>query len=190
LGSLPQAFDQFARRTHSPDVRALAVLVADSQRLGADVREAAREQADGIRRTFRYQADERASRAGAKLILPFVFCLLPGVAILLWAPAVLELRETIEREARPGGAFSQDVPQSIEELRREMGLEADGRAGGEVGGLPFYRDPVITPPGSTRRVRLTNPLNRRINRTNRATGNNTTSQPDPRYGNPAGQAAS
>lgn len=137
MGSLPQAFDQFARRTGSADVRSLSVLIGDAQRLGSDVREAGREQADGIRRTFRFRADERASRAGAKLILPFVFCLLPAVSILLWAPALLELRETIERESRPGGAFSQDIAGSIEQIRSEFNLPQRANDG-----VPFYRETV------------------------------------------------
>jgi tight adherence protein C len=139
MGSLPLAFEQFARRTRSPDVRSLSVLIGDAQRLGVDVRHAGREQADAIRRTFRFRADERASRAGAKLILPFVFCLLPAVAVLLWAPALLELRGTLERESRPGGAFSQNMAQSIEELSREFNLQGTNQ------GLPFYDEPAPRP---------------------------------------------
>lgn len=152
MGSLTQAFTHFGRRTGSPDVQSLAVLIGDAQRLGSDVREAGREQADSIRRSFRFRADERASRAGAKLILPFVFCLLPAVAILLWAPALLELRSTIQRETLPGGAFSQDIPGSIEQLRREfnLGQRADSS-------VPFYREPAAQ---TNRPVRTPRPTNR------------------------------
>lgn len=137
MGSLPLAFEQFARRTKSADVRSLSVLIHDAQRLGSDVRDAGREQADSIRRTYRFRAEERASRAGAKLILPFVFCLLPAVAILLWAPAVLQLRETIQRESLPGGAFSQDIARSVEQVRSDFNVRprsADLE--------PFYRDQI------------------------------------------------
>src|SRR5262249_13958932 len=151
--------EQFARRTGSADVRSLAVLIGDTQRLGADVRDAAREQADGIRRTFRFHADEKASRAGAKLILPFAFCLLPGVAILLWAPALLELRETIAREARPGGAFSQDVRGAVTQLRRDAGLP-------EAYNLPLYNDAAPVTRSSTEGRVIINP-NRRAPRPGR-----------------------
>jgi len=143
MGSLPLAFEQFARRTKSADVRSLSILINDAQRLGSDVREAGREQADSIRRAYRFRAEERASRAGAKLILPFVFCLLPAVGILLWAPALLQLRETIQKESLPGGAFSQDIARSVERVRSDFNVPQ--RTNGPQSTIdrgPFYRDPV------------------------------------------------
>jgi hypothetical protein len=41
------------------------------------------------------------------MLLPVSFCLAPPVYILLLAPALLELRDFVSRENRPGGVLSQ-----------------------------------------------------------------------------------
>lgn len=91
--SLTDAFRQFAGRIDAPEVVSLAGLVQQTERLGSNVGEALRQFADGIRTKLRQTADERASKAGVKLLFPLVLCLAPSALIILWGPAFLELRE-------------------------------------------------------------------------------------------------
>ena len=61
-------------------------------RLGSNVVQAVRDFADDIRTRQRQTADERASKAGIKLLFPLVLCLAPAALLILWGPALLELR--------------------------------------------------------------------------------------------------
>jgi tight adherence protein C len=90
--SLGTAFQHFAKRIDVPETSALMALIQQTERLGTNVVQAVREFADDIRTRQRQSADERASKAGIKLLFPLVLCLGPASLIILWGPALLELR--------------------------------------------------------------------------------------------------
>ncbi len=92
LSGLGSAFQQFATRVDCPETVTLAAIVNQSERLGSNINTAIREYADGVRTKLRQSADERASKAGIKLLFPLVLCLAPAAMIILWGPAALELR--------------------------------------------------------------------------------------------------
>lgn len=96
MTSLEQAFHQFSRRIDTPEIQSMTALMAHSQRLGTDVVNPIRDYADGVRLKRRQTADERASKAGVKMLFPLALCLVPSVFILLWGPAVLELRDFLQ----------------------------------------------------------------------------------------------
>lgn len=105
LTSLEGAFELLAKRIDAAEILALSALIAHGQRLGVNVAESIRDQADSMRLKWRQTADERANKAGIKLLFPVSLCLLPAVFILLWGPAVLELwnfLSTFDTEALPG----------------------------------------------------------------------------------------
>jgi tight adherence protein C len=117
--ALDHALKQFADRIDTPDVQSLSALVSYAERLGSDMVGAFREFADGIRRGARQRAEERGNKASVKLLFPIVLCLAPPVYILLLAPAVLELRNFVLRENRPGGVLSQESVVSSSTLTPE-----------------------------------------------------------------------
>lgn len=92
MASLGGAFQHFAKRIDIPETAALMALIQQTERLGSNVIQAVREFADDIRTRQRQNADERANKAGIKLLFPLVFCLAPAALIILWGPALLELR--------------------------------------------------------------------------------------------------
>lgn len=92
MGSLGEAFRQFAERIDIPETAALKGLIQQTERLGSNVVQAVKDFADDIRTRQRQTADERASKAGIKLLFPLVLCLAPATLIILWGPALLELR--------------------------------------------------------------------------------------------------
>ncbi|MCE9607116.1 MAG: type II secretion system F family protein [Planctomycetia bacterium] len=92
MGSLGDAFRQFADRIDIQETAALKGLIQQTERLGSNVVQAVRDFADDIRTRQRQTADERASKAGIKLLFPLVLCLAPATLIILWGPALLELR--------------------------------------------------------------------------------------------------
>jgi tight adherence protein C len=104
--TLSHAMRQFANRVDLPDIKSMAALVSQTERLGTNVATAVREFADSLRRGARFRAEERASKASVKLLFPVVLCLAPPVYLLLIGPSVLQLREFLLNENRPGGMLS------------------------------------------------------------------------------------
>lgn len=104
--TLQHALSQFADRIDVAEIKSLAALVTQTERLGTNVGAALRDYSDSIRRNFRQRAEERGNKNSIKMLLPVTLCLAPPVYILLLAPAVLELRDFIVRENQPGGILT------------------------------------------------------------------------------------
>jgi pilus assembly protein TadC len=93
LHSLEQALQQLADRVRVPEMRNLALLLIQSERLGTDTAQTLLEYAASIRTTLRQQAEARASRASFWMLFPSVFCLFVSAAIILIGPTYLEFWE-------------------------------------------------------------------------------------------------
>lgn len=89
--NLNVAFEQWANRSQLPDVRNLAVILGQSQRLGNDVTTALMEYATNLRTGARQRADARAQRASFWMLFPTILCLWIPAAVLLVGPLVFEL---------------------------------------------------------------------------------------------------
>lgn len=107
VGSLGRAFQQLSRRIDIPDVISISTMITQAERLGANVVAALRDYADSMRQTRRQLAEERANQTGIKLLFPLVFFMAPSVFLLLWGPALLEIRSFFLDQTAPGGAFDQ-----------------------------------------------------------------------------------
>ena len=108
-GSFNDALVAFSKRLALPDVSTLTTLMRQSNRLGGKVVDALREYADTMRRTRHQKAEELGNKASLKLLLPVILCLAPPIYILLLGPAVLELRDFVSRENKPGGVLTPNV---------------------------------------------------------------------------------
>ena len=97
-GSLDQALVQFADRIDSPEVIAWSSMLKQGQILGVGLVDSMREYADRIRENRKQDAEQAGQTATIKLLLPVVFCLAPPIFILLTGPAILDLRDFINRE--------------------------------------------------------------------------------------------
>lgn len=93
LHSLEQALQQLADRVRVPEMRNLALLLIQSERLGTDTAQTLLEYATSIRTTLRQQAEARASRASFWMLFPSVFCLFVSAAIILIGPTYMEFWE-------------------------------------------------------------------------------------------------
>lgn len=111
--TLSHAMRQFANRVDLPDVKSMAALVGQTERLGTNVATAVREFADSLRRGARFRAEERASKASVKMLFPVVLCLAPPVYILLVGPSLLQLRDFVLNENRPGGLLSSSMNRGL-----------------------------------------------------------------------------
>lgn len=111
--TLSHAMRQFANRVDLPDVKSMAALVSQTERLGTNVATAVREFADSLRRGARFRAEERASKASVKMLFPVVLCLAPPVYVLLVGPSLLQLRDFVLNENRPGGLLSSSMNRGL-----------------------------------------------------------------------------
>ena len=91
--SMGQAMQHFAARVDAPDIRALASIVTQTERLGTNIASAMRDFSEGVRDERHQRAVERANRMSVQMMLPIIFCLSPMVYILLCAPPILQLAD-------------------------------------------------------------------------------------------------
>lgn len=83
LSSFSRALHQFAERTNVPDVRTLAMVLTQSERLGTDLSAGLLEYSSNMRTTLRHRAEAQANRANFWMLFPTILC--------LWIPAVIVL---------------------------------------------------------------------------------------------------
>lgn len=137
LGTIQQAFRNFGERTDSIEIKSLAALVSDSEKLGTNVETTIRDHADSIRRSIRQRADERASKTNVRLIMPFALLLVPAMLLMLWAPPLLTLSSALERELQPGGALSRET---LNNLTTDLNTDINNRRGRAVVVDPLERN--------------------------------------------------
>ncbi|WP_417383598.1 type II secretion system F family protein [Gimesia sp.] len=122
--SMADALKQFAKRIDAPDVNALSLMISQTERLGTNVSTALIDFADGVRRKYRQRAEENSSKTSIKLLFPIIFCMAPPIYILFFGPAVLELRNFLIREHRPGGilepnTYGESISATSESVRQQ-----------------------------------------------------------------------
>jgi tight adherence protein C len=113
VATVGQAMRNFAHRLDSSAIRSLSSIVRQAERLGTNVAGALAEHADNIRFNRRQRADERANKTGIRMLFPLTFCLAPSVFLLLWGPALLELRAFINNERGAGGVLEQQIDDQL-----------------------------------------------------------------------------
>ena len=90
LHSLEHALKQWIDRVPSPEVRNLALLLIQSERLGTDSATTLHELATSYRINSRQTAEAQANRTSFWLLFPSVFCFWVASAIILIGPTYLE----------------------------------------------------------------------------------------------------
>jgi len=110
-GSMGLALKHFAERIDVPDVKSLASIISQTERLGTNVARAMKDYSDTVRQTQRMRVEERANRLSVQIMLPVIFCLSPPVYLLLCGPPVLELVEHFQ-----GREFRADAETGVDSL--------------------------------------------------------------------------
>jgi tight adherence protein C len=93
LSSLQFALQQFADRVQVPEVRNLAMILVQSERLGTDTSAALLEYSNNLRTNIRQRADAYANKTMFWMLIPTLLCLWIPAGIILIGPAVLELSQ-------------------------------------------------------------------------------------------------
>jgi tight adherence protein C len=92
LGSLEHGLDQLAERVHLPEMRNLAIILAQSERLGSNATGILMETSNNLRTTMRQRAETQANRASFWMLIPTVACFLVAASLLIIGPVFLEFR--------------------------------------------------------------------------------------------------
>lgn len=92
LSNLPHALKQLGDRIPVGEVRNLAVILAQAERLGSETGAALLEYSTNLRTGLKQRADSRANQAMFWMLFPTILCLWIPAAILLVGPAILEFR--------------------------------------------------------------------------------------------------
>jgi tight adherence protein C len=86
-----EALDRLVRRNPSPDLRAFAAAVKQSERLGTPLKETLKVQGDILRSHRRRRAQEASRRLPILIVFPLVFFFLPALLIVYLGPPLLHL---------------------------------------------------------------------------------------------------
>ncbi len=94
--SRERAFKNLAMRVGLPDVDALVSMLIQVERFGTSVAESIRIHSDTFRTKRRQRAEEQAAKVPVKLLFPMIFCIFPGLMVVLLGPALIALFRTLK----------------------------------------------------------------------------------------------
>ena len=77
------------------DLKALAGLIIQSDRLGASMAQTLRAHADLLRTKRRQRAEEAARKLPIKMLFPLAFFILPALFIVIGGPAILRIQDLV-----------------------------------------------------------------------------------------------
>ena len=89
--SREEALQNFGRRTGVQDVSSFIALLIQSEKLGTDLAQTLRVQADEMRAKRMLRAEEIAHKLPVKLAIPLVICILPAMFAVVLGPAIISI---------------------------------------------------------------------------------------------------
>ncbi len=94
------AFRNLARRTGVDELRSLAVMLIQADKLGTSVASSLRVLADSLRIKRRQRAEEAAHKTQVKLVFPLVLLIFPELMVILVGPAMITLYKALSEMAK------------------------------------------------------------------------------------------
>ncbi len=88
---LEDSLKDLAERTGVDEVKSLAALVIQSEKVGASLAPALRASADLLNSRRRLAAEEMAHKTAVKMLFPLVFLILPAMMLVVLGPAALQI---------------------------------------------------------------------------------------------------
>ncbi|NIM98993.1 MAG: hypothetical protein GTO24_13195 [candidate division Zixibacteria bacterium] len=91
------AFRNLARRTGVDELRSLAVMLIQADKLGTSIANSLRVLADSLRVKRRQRAEEAAHKTSVKLVFPLVLLIFPELLVILVGPAIINIVKTLSQ---------------------------------------------------------------------------------------------
>ena len=93
--SRQEALRSMAERTGVEDVGALVAMLIQSERFGTSVSDSLKVHAESLRAKRKMLAQEAAGKIPAKLTIPMILCIFPGIFIVILGPAIVSLMRSM-----------------------------------------------------------------------------------------------
>jgi tight adherence protein C len=90
-----EALRGFADRTGVEDVRELTTMLIQTDRFGTSVAQALRVHSDTLRTKRRQRAEEAAAKTAIKILFPVLFCIFPGLFVVIIGPGAIQIYENL-----------------------------------------------------------------------------------------------
>ena len=100
LSSLEYALRQLADRVRLPEVRNLAIILAQSERLGSDATTVLLETSNNLRTSMRQRAEAQANRASFWMLIPTIVCFLVGAGLLIVGPVMMDVTRQLSEVSK------------------------------------------------------------------------------------------
>jgi tight adherence protein C len=95
--STGEALRLFGERSDLEEVRNMASVILQAEKFGASLVKALRVYAETLREKRLQHAEEMAQKAALKILFPTIFCIFPGMFIVVLGPAVIQLMDMFDR---------------------------------------------------------------------------------------------
>jgi tight adherence protein C len=95
--SRAEAFRNLARRTGADELRSLAVMLIQADKLGTSIADSLRVLADSLRVKRRQRAEEAAHKTSVKLVFPLVLLIFPELLVILVGPALINIVKSLSQ---------------------------------------------------------------------------------------------
>lgn len=96
--SFEDTLRDFGTRTGVDEIKSLAALLIQSEKIGARLAPALRAAADLLNSRRRLAAEEAARKTSIKMLFPLVFFILPAMLLVILGPAVIQLMEVFRNQ--------------------------------------------------------------------------------------------
>lgn len=89
-----KALRNLSQRNQVEDLRIFVGALVLADRLGTSIADTLRAQADSLRTRIQQKAQEKAAKAGVKMLLPLILFVLPALIIILMGPGIISVIRT------------------------------------------------------------------------------------------------
>lgn len=96
--SFEDTLKDFGTRTGVDEIRSLAALLIQSEKIGARLAPALRAAAELLNSRRRMSAEEAARKTSIKMLFPLVFFILPAMLLVILGPAVIQLMAVFAKQ--------------------------------------------------------------------------------------------
>lgn len=96
--SAGEALRSLGDRTDLEEIRSLASVIVQAERLGAGLAKSLRIHAETLRLKRQQHAEERAQKAATKVLIPTLFCIFPSIFVVILGPAMIQLQRTLSSQ--------------------------------------------------------------------------------------------
>ena len=90
-----QAFNNLSERTRVPELDQFITAMNQADAFGISIGNVLRVQAEQLRIKRTQYAEERAAKTPVKLLFPLIFCIFPGLFVVIVGPAAIQIAETL-----------------------------------------------------------------------------------------------